>query len=192
MKNFIKKLIAIVLVLCLCLAMAVQVFAKPDKDNGGGKDKDNGQTGVFIHKAQGLGKNKEEVEITFKRTDEEGNEVDVTYKGTISGETLEIDLGTLENYFDLSNGPIDATFKNNTTGNEGVFQITGKEGNDTAHNPNAGEQDNGNNNFNAYYGNNGSSESSSQTSSRPSSQPSYPSTVIDDDPVPLTSNYVPT
>ena len=152
MKNFIKKFIAIVLVLCLCLAMAVQVFAKPDKDNGGGKDKDNGQTGVgqtavHIHQAQGLGSEGDSVTISFNVVDENGQEKEAIYTGTIQGSKLTIDMENTENYFDLSNGPINATFVNNSTEEEGVFQITGKEGNDTAHGGKA--QDKGLNNFNA-------------------------------------------
>ena len=51
-------------------------------------------------------------------------------------------METLDNYFDLSGGDIEAKFTNNSTGKEGTFLIGGQEGNDTR--PGNGNNGNGN------------------------------------------------
>jgi len=138
MKKSAKKVLVMVVTIILTLSvLSTTAFAK-------------GKTSVSIHNADGLGSNNDSITISYEITNEDGTTSSVSHTGTVKGGKLDIDMETEDNYFDLSGGNVTVSYTNNSTGESGTFEISGKEGNDTSHNgKKKNEQDNGKNNFNA-------------------------------------------
>ena len=136
MTNTMKKIAATIVVIILTITMFVtSAFAAPKS-----------KTSVKIHGTSSLGNKGDVIVITVPSE----NGTKKTYRGTLKGDHLDIDMGTTDNYFNVTESGIVVSFENETTDETGTFLLLGKEGNGT-HKPNNKdpESDNGMNNFDA-------------------------------------------
>jgi len=136
MTNTMKKIAATIVVIILTITMFVtSAFATPES-----------KTSVKIHGTSSLGNKGDVIVITVPSE----NGTKKTYRGTLKGDHLDIDMGTTDNYFNVTKSGIVVSFENETTDETGTFLLLGKEGNGT-HKPNnkEPESDNGMNNFDA-------------------------------------------
>ena len=136
MTNTMKKIAATIVVIILTITMFVTpAFAAPKS-----------KTSVKIHGTSSLGNKGDVIVITVPSE----NGTKKTYRGTLKGDHLDIDMGTTDNYFNVTESGIVVSFENETTDETGTFLLLGKEGNGT-HKPNNKdpESDNGMNNFDA-------------------------------------------
>ena len=136
MTNTMKKIAAAIVVIILTITMfATPAFAAPKS-----------KTSVKIHGTSSLGNKGDVIVITVPSE----NGTKKTYRGTLKGDHLDIDMGTTDNYFNVTESGIVVSFENETTDETGTFLLLGKEGNGT-HKPNNKdpESDNGMNNFDA-------------------------------------------
>ena len=136
MTNTMKKIAATIVVIILTITMFITpAFAAPKS-----------KTSVKIHGTSSLGNKGDVIVITVPSE----NGTKKTYRGTLKGDHLDIDMGTTDNYFNVTESGIVVSFENETTDETGTFLLLGKEGNGT-HKPNNKdpESDNGMNNFDA-------------------------------------------
>ena len=136
MTNTMKKIAATIVVIILTITMFITpAFAAPKS-----------KTSVKIHGTSSLGNKGDVIVITVPSE----NGTKKTYRGTLKGDHLDIDMGTTDNYFNVTERGIVVSFENETTDETGTFLLLGKEGNGT-HKPNNKdpESDNGMNNFDA-------------------------------------------